>query len=486
MTSRGQRDEPDERAAAREERAAVRDAIRELFSASEVTNVHFQEVIARHPALLSERALRVVEDLAEAQTDPEGREVVRRLGAILARARVAGVEKAMLEFEDRTPDSRADRLEEERRRMRDARRGWTVRMPRGPDASLLAKGIAFESLGECLDHIRSRFPQGTVSLRARDAATDFHNEPPSIVWEAPRFLFRGESGLFPQTQSSLARVRADLSLSADTIETILAVSIRVRGQLVSQFELSHRLAAAFLQHYGLVTRFLDVSPDLDVAVQFATDLAVGDWGALAVMPVESLRESESFMLVDLTSHPMADRPPRQSAFALWDRAHSDLKDPEAIADRQLSWHWFRFTAEDEEIHQPDPYLLDAHSDKVAGLIGLLIDECARFDDGAAGWIARRVPFAPLVFRVTGRADSGAPTGILLSADEVGDDAWESGPESNYRKWSSACAGPDPPRGRHEVARSSASTAADLPMGAILRVLRSQIVRPPRQDAPDPE
>jgi hypothetical protein len=469
-------------------RAAIRDAIRELV-ASPLTNAHFEAVVERNPELLSELALSVVADLVPEQTEPAGREFVERLGAILARARVAGLKTAMLEFRlDVSPEAQADRLAQAREDLRVARRAARVRAPDGPDPALRAKGRAFDSLAACLDHLRTSYPQGTVSVAARDVARDFADEPASLTWEAPRFLFRGESGLFPHTPTSLARVRSDLSLSVETIEAILAVSIRVRDQLSEQFELSLRLAAGLLQHYGLATPFLDVSPDLDVAVQFATSLAVGDWGALAVLPVESLREPDSFMLADLTLHPMADRPRRQSAFAFLDRAHSDLKDPTAILDRDLSWHWFRFTAEDEEAHQPDPLLLDAHSDRVAGLIELLINDCARFDDAAARWIAERVPSAPMVLRVTGHDDSGTPTGILLSAEEAGAEVpgAGSGPGSdfNYQRWSSAFTEPDHGARSLDEPLPTTDAATDIPMGAIVTVLRSQILRPPRRDERD--
>jgi hypothetical protein len=418
--------------------------------------------------LLSEATDEVVADLASAQDDAAGREAVARLGAILARAREAGVEVATLEYRmDYSPEARAHRLEEERRSLRNARRGTLVKAPDGPDAGMLATGRAFDSLAECLEHIRATYPQGTTAMTARDVAARSDTDPHS--WDAPRVLFRGESGLFPSTPTSLARLLSDLSLPVATIETVIAVAIRVRTRLEQQFGLSPRLAAGFLQHYGLPTHFLDLSSDLDIAVQFATDLAVGDWGALAVFPMEALSGSDSFVLADLTRHPMADRPRRQSAYAYLDYVHSDLKDPAAVAERRVAWHWFRFTAEDEERHQPDPYLLDAHSDRVAGVIELLINDCAKFDDEAARWIAARVPAAPMALRVTGHDESGA-TGILIPADEAGEQLLGSNSELNYRRWSSAVPEPAPMDTAGEGAPLTSSTEDPLRLGATVWVL----------------
>src|SRR5262249_13918652 len=157
--------------------------------------------------------------------------------------------------------------------------------------------------------------------------------------------------------------------------------------------------------------------------------------------VERLMEDpQSVMLADLTGHNLADRPRRQHAYAYFDYKYSDLKAPQVIADREFAWHWFRFTSEDEQLQSPDPYLLDARSDGVAGLIELFINDAARFDDGAARWLSARVPAAPTVLRLLERT-ADALKFALVPAEDAGPQLFESSATSNYRRWSTAFAAP---------------------------------------------
>jgi hypothetical protein len=297
-------------------------------------------------------------------------------------------------------------------------------------------------------------------------------------------MYRGESGLFPSTRTSLARLIDDDSIDAETLNTIVALAEHVRNALQTRFGLPLQLAEGFLQHYGLPTPLLDVSPDFDVAVQFATSLTVGDWGALAVMPMEPLRESDSFMLADLSRHPLADRSRRQSAYAFHDLAYHDHKDPAAIVGRELKWHWFRFTEEDESTFAPDPYLLDASSDSTAGLIGLLLTDRARFDDGAARWLADRVPATSVALRIIGSNESGL-VGQLISAEDGGD-LYQTDSESNYRRWSSAFSdhGTSAPGRGIAEAGSPAEVPPGIGLGATLWPLQSDLFQAAKRIAPE--
>jgi hypothetical protein len=461
--------------------AAVRDAvikgINELFSTPAVTSQHFQEVVEKYPVLLTGEGLDAVRSLASIQPEGDGKETVQRLHDILTRAMKVGVDTAIAEFSLKTsPDARNARLERERQRLRAARHALPIKAPHGPPPSMREKGQVFGSLRECRTQIMAQHPQATISVVAKDVDSHSDDRSEVIQWDAPRFMFRGESGLFPTTQTSLMRFRTDLGLSIETIETIIALSIRIRNQLVSQLHLSPRVAAAFLQHYGVPTRFFDVSSDLDVAFSFATNLSPGDWGAIAVLPVEALiDDSQSIMLADLTRHRMAERPRRQQAYAYVDYKYSDLKDPRAISDRKLIWHWFRFTAKDEENQRPDPYLLDAHSDGVAGLIGLFINDAARFDDDAARWLSQRVPAAPTVLRILERkADS--IRAALVPAEDAGPQLFESSESSNYRRWSTAFAAPPIAAEVKDLGPVKTLDAADLATGATVWVLRSHVLQ----------
>jgi len=75
---------------------------------------------------------------------------------------------------------------------------------------------------------------------------------------------------------------------------------------------------------------------------------------------------------------------------------------------------------DLEAFRPDPWLLDAHSDRAAGLIQTLIDSYEQIDDDAAEWIAGRLQPAPFVFITLSKPDDaeGVPLD-WVSADEAG-------------------------------------------------------------------
>jgi hypothetical protein len=419
---------------------------------------------------LTSEALDIVSNLASIQPEEDGKETLERLHDILARGMEVGVEAALAEFSFTvsSDDMHEARLERERQRLRAARRALPIKAPYGPSATMLAKGLAFDSLRECRAYLLSQYPQTTISVVAKDANSRSDDEAESIQMNMPGFMFRGESGLFPTTQTSIMRLRGDLSLSSEAIETIIALNISIRDQLIEQMGLSPRLATAFLQHYGLPTQFFDVSPDLNVAVEFATNLSPGDWGAIAALPVKALLEdSQSITLIDLTMHTMAERPRRQNAYAYVDYKHSDLKNLEAISDRKLAWHWFRFTVEDEESQNPNLYLLDAHSDDVAGLIELFINDAAKFDDGAARWLSQHVPAAPTVLRIVESKDDSIEA-ILIPAEDAGAGPFVSSESSNYMSWSMAFPSLPTPK---EVPEIPGSTAKDLPAGATLWALR---------------
>jgi len=338
------------------------------------------------------------------------------------------------------PDStvRTARLEGERERLRAKRLASPIRSPDGPNAAMLAKGPAFESLEACLRHLRATYPQSATDVAARDIA-GIDDGPLVGGATMPAFMFRGESGIYPSTQTSLARLTGALDLSPETIETLVALSILVRGRLSDYLGLSVREAGGFLQHYGAPTDLFDVSPDLDVAIEFATNLAPGDWGVIAVLPVSALSaDPDGFMLADLTRHRLASRPRRQTAYVYADHRYLDLKSPAASEHRQIVWHWFRFTAKDEAAYAPNPYRLDARSDGVAGLIQVFLNDTAPFDDAAAAWLADRIPAVPLVMRVLGEAD-GHRTFSLLAADDASPELFEASAAANRARWAASSA-----------------------------------------------
>lgn len=476
-------------------RQAITTGIPELFGGpGGVTNEHFTDVVSRYPGFLTPEGRDAVHHLATTHPVPEGREALTWLYEILTRTQQVGVGVATAEARvDTSDEAREARLEAEREGLEARRRSAPVRSTSGPGADLLAKGPAFDSLDACLQHIATTYPQSTIAMTTKDVASHTDEESAAVEAQMPAYMYRGESGLYASTLTSLDRLLGDLSLSARTIETIVALSLLVRDRLVDQLGLSPRLAAAFLQHYGAPTDLFDLSPDLEVAVEFATNLAPGDWGAIAVVPVEAMMaDPDGIMLADLTRHPMASRPRRQSAYAYHDYRHRDLKAPQAIDQRRIAWHWFRFTADDEPRHRPNPSRLDARSDGVAGFIEIFVNDAAPFDDGAARWMSEHVPAAPTVMRVLEQKDDYVRV-ALVPLDDAGQELVPSSTDTNYRRWSELVAPPSDPGpsapGDADAARdldlAELTTGPELAPGATLWVLRSRVLQQlPRADAGD--
>jgi hypothetical protein len=51
---------------------------------------------------------------------------------------------------------------------------------------------------------------------------------------------------------------------------------------------------------------------------------------------------------------------------------------------------------DKLLYHGDGHLLDAHTDKVAGMLQLLLDDFDKFDDAAATWLSSKIAPAPFV------------------------------------------------------------------------------------------
>ena len=112
--------------------------------------------------------------------------------------------------------------------------------------------------------------------------------PSASLPELPPFLYRGESGLYPETRSSLARLARDPVMSSRGLEQIMEITEAARAFLVQNWRFSELEASGFLQHYGLPTDWLDLTDDLSVAASFAGSLRVGQLGAMASLPTDRL------------------------------------------------------------------------------------------------------------------------------------------------------------------------------------------------------
>jgi hypothetical protein len=427
------------------------------------TKDDFQVWITEHPEVLTPEGIMAIEAIGATQIAPGTREDLRRLLELIQDCLRDGVQAGLASFERRHMTRQRDaRSIRESERLRAERRTKTkVPWEEAPEA-IRGWGTPFASLKKCADYLAGRFNGDKISIAGK-AIKSHPDASDTLTLELPKYLFRGESGLYLQSRSSLDRLLTDTSLKIDTVEEILRVTLCVQRALETKWKLPSMLVQGFLQHYQLPTRYLDVTTDLDVAISFASDLPVGGLGAIAVLSTERLPRFGQ--LIDLRAHPFAPRPLRQRALAVFSSDHRNLKSPPTIDTLGLHWFTFMFTEADEEQFLPRPDLLDAHSDRAAGLIELIINGLGKMEDGAARWIADRLQPAPFTMKI-----AGDPTRFeWVSTDEAGIeyDARASR-ESNYRFWSKKF----PVTEKKEPPPGLVETLGDIKLspGAILRVV----------------
>jgi hypothetical protein len=443
---------------------------RALLEPRAVTDVLLRATLETYPELLSDIAGELGRALAFIQSPEAARDNVLLVVQLLEACRKLGVEGALREHRRTTADEQAkERVKTRADADMRARRGRTDARP--VERAPWAARDPFDSLAACRTWFEETFTQDSVEIKAKSVVGDGDDEPFDAV--APRFVYRGESGVFGRTVSSLDRVIADPGVTPSALQDILSTTLALRRDLESAWELPTLLAQGYLQHYGLPTYDFDVSDSLDVACSFGSDLAVGEVGALCAMPTARL--VEQVRLVDLRDHPKAHRPRRQHAWVITDpdRVHRDLKDPHTVNACEIRWAQFVMTDSDVETFRPNPWLLDAHSDPAAGLIQVLMDSYEQIEDGAARWIAGRLQPAPFAFLTV--PDPNDPDRVAVewvSADEAGIPYNETDVRTrNWRYWSRRFPRPV----KKDLPAEWAEWVPDLdptttPPGTVLRVL----------------
>ena len=408
------------------------DVLMELLTTSRITAERIEASIRRYPELLGPDAQLWLSILAQAQESPEARTVVNDLARILSRLKTESLEAVFSDEASRSRHLAARHAREARlRAAREKFLAWRNE-PRVESTAKARLSSSLPSLAEVVARLRAI----SVAERPQPYGRDVLN-PHATNDTITAYLFRGESGSFGSTCSSKARLNA----SARAKEDVDRVRDRLVVGLGEKFELTQPQALGYLQHYGFPTDYIDFTSDVSVAASFASRVCVGDIGAVCTVPTERLKACDS--LIDLRRHPLATRPRLQSAFAVHMNEYPDLKATSAIDALQLTWTKFRFTDLDAARFVPDFALLDARSDRVAGLIWLMIRDCAKFSDEAAKILSKCIDPAP-VFSVIGH-DGNA---VLVSEDNVGSE--EAISDENFRRiqyelWSDASQPPSASR-----------------------------------------
>ena len=288
----------------------------------------------------------------------------------------------------------------------------------------------FPSIEALISSFAGIYPQSRVEVEAKDPVTgERHN------YEAPRYLFRGESSRWETTLSSNGRLRKHAHRAFETIPAqhqkafygaLDSISCRAEASFRDWMGLDPLTSAGYAQHYGLPTELFDFSQSLDVAIGFA----VGDdsyWreprtALIGVLDVE--RAAGTAITVDLGGMmEWARRPFLQQAYGFFHRVHEDLKADELGPEAGIRWYEVAIAPDEAALHAPRPELLDAHGDRAAGMLQLVLDEIAAFDGGwpkpIASYFAGAIPAAPLVGRRDPESKATDMTMELVSAEEAG-------------------------------------------------------------------
>lgn len=209
---------------------------------------------------------------------------------------------------------------------------------------------------------------------------------------------------------------------ARAVEVIALIAC---SQLEKWLGLGQMHAAGLAQHYGLPSEFLDVTSSLAVAAAFA----VGELSSrttprkVSFAVIDMRRAIGRCILADLASMiKVARRPAVQHAYGLCHRSHTDLKDSDCIADVGVRWHEILVYPEEAGRHAATPDLLDAHKDRAAGVLQLILDDLAKghqkWPDELAEFLSSTVAAAPFVTRVIRWEGSNPAEVELASAEEM--------------------------------------------------------------------
>ncbi len=252
----------------------------------------------------------------------------------------------------------------------------------------------FDSLFECLQFVFKEHPPGERVQFFQQSPAGLH-----IPCSLPRFLYRGESALYPTTEASLIRLRRSASFTNEEMDLIQ----RMHDSLVHRFRQEDydqpvHDSVGLLQHYGFPTRAIDFTESPDIAAAFAVSELSRLCGRLCVMEV---RPGLGVDVADYTGHHWAARALEQKAFAVIpEEGLGDLKSQPAL--RHLGVAWYEFSISSSDISRWRPLyrkLVDVLSDPSAGMLRSEIYHYVNYlgrklPHKIAEWLVSQVPMVP--------------------------------------------------------------------------------------------
>jgi len=274
------------------------------------------------------------------------------------------------------------------------------------------------ALARCLEEIRRYFPPDQL------IQCELSTPNGAVPHPAPRYLYRGECGLFPATESS--QLRIERILNGREQESLRRVVKALRWVFKQNgYDNSEWEAEGLLEHYGVPTGIINFTSSPEVAAAFAASGKSGH-GRICVL-TRPYRGGAEF--VDYTRHPWAERALRQRAFGVRPDSFTDLKSREAHLRLGAIWVEFSLTDSDRKTGKSSyDDLVDAsndpHSAIVRGEVNHFVEQFGKLPHKVAECLAGRIPMVPLLHKVSGLDERNqeivtyrvAPSACAYSAD----------------------------------------------------------------------
>jgi hypothetical protein len=227
---------------------------------------------------------------------------------------------------------------------------------------------------------------------------------PSGSSEAPKYLYRGEAGVYPASLSSRARLAKDSSFSAGDLDLLDRLT-EMAADVQNEFERDRLRSLGWPQHYGLPTHYLDLTSDPLVALHFAAGSSATTESPVRVIYRIDLEAVESKvygpggrptpLLVTSVNDEGIIRAARQSAWVIC--ARRDAERFNLKRNRHLSPHVEKFLVEGSDAADfRQPQLLTAEDDRCAAwplavVRALKIVAGGGLPRAVAEWLCARIP-----------------------------------------------------------------------------------------------
>lgn len=276
-----------------------------------------------------------------------------------------------------------------------------------------------------------------VTVKAFDIGT----LGPAGTLKVPAFVYRGEANAaWDSLKSSMQWLRENPKLSCWDKRRIIRLTRTIDSEIQAQFNLSRPLSAGLLQHYGLPTELIDVSPSLETAAFFAGYGNTSRTGSITVIPTNRL--SGQTMIMDLQVLDFAPRPVSQAGYGVFHRSLTNLLSAGFVAAVKPVKHTFDVSSADiATFVQGQPKLLSAYHDDqdparavVTSFIDRYVERKGPLSAKAATWLAQRIP--PTALTIANMAVAGTNADITLGTRKNAAHPYDAAQQIdlNRRRW----------------------------------------------------